>query len=245
VSTLLFDLGNTRLKFAALHDDGRLGAVAAIAHDGVSLPAGWEAGLPARFEAAVLTSVAAPVLRVALLDALCARCSRISIARTTARCGALRIAYPQPESLGADRFLAMLGARARGPGPWLVVGIGTAITIDLVDADGRHHGGRIAPSPALMREALHARAAQLPEHGGAFADFADNTPGALRSGCDGAALALIAQARRDAGARLGTAPGLLLHGGGADALADTAALDATRAPALVLEGLAAWARMPA
>lgn len=264
MTTFLFDLGNTRLKYAALHDDGNLGAVVAVTHDGGALPADWDATLPAGFEAAALTMVGSTALRTRLLDALTARCRRISIARTVTTFGGLRIAYPQPESLGADRFLAMLGARARSTlangtlangvpargmlandtQPWLVVGIGTAITLDLIDADGRHRGGRIAPSPALMREALHARAAQLPEHGGECVAFADNTSDALRSGCDGAALALIERGLRDAETLLGTAPALILHGGGVDALSGLSS-DATHAPALVLEGLAAWATIPA
>ena len=73
----------------------------------------------------------------------------------------------------------------------LVCGVGTALTIDLIDADGRHLGGRIAPSPTLMREVLHARAPQLPETGGDYVDFAADTEDALASGCEGAALALI------------------------------------------------------
>ncbi len=239
--TWLFDLGNTRLKCAPLRDDGGIGNVSAIAHDGEHLPAGWDAALPPRFEAAALTMVGAMALRTQLLDALTARCARLSIARTVAQLDGLRIAYPIPAHLGVDRFLALIGARRRGPGPWLVVGIGTAITLDLLDVDGRHHGGRIAPSPALMREALHGRAAQLPEHGGAFTAFADDTLDALRSGCDGAALALIEQGLRDAEARIGLRPTLLLHGGGVDAL-DHLDPTALRAPHLVLEGLAGWSR---
>lgn len=248
----LFDLGNTRLKFAPLGADSRIGPVRSLAHDGSAWPDGWEDALPARGAGACLVSVAAEPLRVALLQALAARCGRVMIARSVAALrpgtpGGLRLAYAQPQTLGADRFLAMLGARARGDvrrqQPWLVVGIGTAITLDLIDADGRHHGGRIAPSPTLMREALHARAAQLPASGGAFAAFADTTEDALRSGCDGAALGLIAAGLHDAAARLGTMPALLLHGGGVDVLAglDTLPVPADIAPALVLEGLAAWA----
>lgn len=257
--TYLFDLGNTRLKIAPLHADGEVGAVTAIAHDGDALGADWTQALPARFEAAVIASVASPALRVALLDALTRRCGRMSIARTLPALGTLRIAYPQPESLGVDRFLALLGARTRIAGPALVVGVGTAITIDLVDADGRHHGGRIAPSPALMREALHARAAQLPDTGGVLTPFADNTPDALQSGCEGAALALIDQALRDAADLLappGRRPQLIFHGGGAESLlrARSAARGtlapgdtdpALFAPGLVLEGLAVWARTDA
>ena len=82
--------------------------------------------------------------------------------------------------------------------PALVVAVGTALTIDLLDADGRHRGGRIAPSPALMREALHARATHLPVGGGTYAEFADDTEAALASGCEGAALALIERSQHGA-----------------------------------------------
>lgn len=236
----LFDLGNTRVKYAPLQADGSLGNVHAIAHDGENFDAGWDTALPARCAAAHVASVAAPALRVQLLDALTRRCGRIVRPCTLPTLAGLRIAYADPASLGVDRFLAMLGARMRGPGPWLVVGVGTALTIDLVDADGQHRGGRIAPSPALMRASLHGRAAQLPQTGGMLRDFADTTADALRSGCDGAALALIERARADAAALLGRAPQLLMHGGGTAALAQTPA-SAQTADSLVLEGMAVWA----
>ena len=115
--TWLFDLGNTRLKYAPLHGD-MLGDVSPIAHDGAHLSEGWDAALPPHFEAAALTMVGAQALRTQLLDALTARCARLSIARTVARLDGLRIAYPIPAHLGTDRFLALLGAHRRGPGPW-------------------------------------------------------------------------------------------------------------------------------
>lgn len=236
----LCDLGNSRLKCAPLGADGRPGPVVAVGHDGTDFETALEAALPARCEAAYVASVAAPALRVRLLDALGARCGRIVRPCTLPALAGLRIAYAEPASLGVDRFLAMLAARTRGAGPWLVVGIGTALTLDLIDHEGRHRGGRIAPSPALMRASLHARAAQLPEVGGTFRDFADTTPDALRSGCDGAALALIERARGDAAILLGAMPRLLLHGGGVAALAQTPD-GAEHADGLVLEGIAAWA----
>ena len=93
-----------------------------------------------------------------------------------------------------------------------------------------------------MREALHARAAQLPREGGGYVEFADDTLDALASGCDGAALALVERSRAMARTQLGASPALLLHGGGAEGLA-TQLVDAVRAPDLVLEGLACWARL--
>lgn len=241
MSAWVFDLGNSRLKCAPLGEDGRPGDVLAFAHDGRALEAGWERALPMRIEAAHVASVAAPALRVALLEALSARCARIGLASTQRAWGGVRIAYAAPERLGVDRFLAMLAAHSRG-GAWLVVGVGTALTIDLVDADGRHHGGRIAPSPALMREALHARAAQLPPVGGHYREFATDTDDALASGCTGAALALVTCSGEAAAQLCGRPVPVLLHGGGADALRPHLP-DAVHAPALVLEGLGCWAQV--
>ena len=240
MSAWLFDLGNTRLKCAPLQADGRVGATVALPHREEDVAAALAQALPAHIEVAYLASVASPGLRLAVLDALTARCARISIARTQARLGAVRIAYADPRKLGVDRFLALLGTHARDAGAALVCGVGTALTVDLIDADGRHLGGRIAPSPTLMREALHWRAAQLPESGGDYVDFAADTEDALASGCDGAALALIERSLDAAQQRLGQRPRLLLHGGGAEVLQAHLA-EATPAPGLVLDGLAIWA----
>jgi type III pantothenate kinase len=242
-SAWLFDLGNSRLKFAPLGDDGGVGALQALSHDGTAFEPGWEARLPARIDAAWVASVAAPALLDTLHDALAARSAQVRVARTLAACAGVRLAYAEPSRLGVDRFLALLGAHARGAPSSLVVGVGTALTIDLLDR-GAHLGGRIAPSPSLMREALHARAPMLPAAGGAYAEFAADTGDALVSGCEGAALALVAQSMDAAGARIGRPPALLVHGGGAVALLPRLP-GAVHAPALVLEGLAQSARADA
>lgn len=240
MSRWLFDLGNSRLKCAPLGEDGQPGEALAFAHRDGALADGWMAALPARIEAAWVASVAAPALRVALLDALALRTARISLARSTRCWRGLRIAYDEPARLGVDRFLCLLAAHARG-GPWLLVGVGTALTVDLVDAQGLHHGGRIAPSPTLMRESLQERAAQLPARGGEYQVFAADTRDALASGCLGAALALVEHSREAASRACGSAVPVLLHGGGAAEL-HAHLPDAVCAQGLVLEGLARWAR---
>lgn len=238
----LFDLGNTRLKCAPLHADGSFGDVVAFAHADHD-PNRWAAALPASGEVAFLASVAAPALTLDLLDALTQRFQRIAIARTQHRFAGMRIAYADPRRLGVDRFLALLAAHETGA-PALLVAVGTALTIDLLDADGRHRGGRIAPSPSLMRAALHTRAAQLPVTGGIYAEFADDTEAALASGCEGAALALVERSQQAATALLGVAPRLLLHGGGATALLPQLG-EAEHVPRLLFQGLARWARVEA
>ena len=244
MSTWLFDLGNTRLKCAPLGADGLPGEVIALAHRDHNMAGQLAEILPARLDAAYLASVGNETLRVAVLQALAMRCPRICIARTPVAFAGIRIAYAQPQQLGIDRFLALLATHARGTGAALVCGVGTAMTLDLIDASGLHRGGRIAPSPTLMREALHARAAQLPMAGGDYRAFATNTIDALASGCEGAALALIERSLDAARAELGSTPQLLLHGGGSDALC-AQLVTATHVPALVLEGLARWAGVDA
>lgn len=242
MSRWVFDLGNTRLKCARLDAAGGLADVIALGHDGATFAERLAQALPETLESACLASVASPMLTSAVVETLLTRCRRLSMARTQARLDGLVVAYAEPTKLGVDRFLAMLAARLRGPGPWLVAGVGTAVTIDLIQGDGRHLGGSIAPSPRLMRQALHQAAAQLPAEGGQALEFATDTADALASGCDGAAVGLIEYSLARAQARLGERPTLLLHGGGGEAL-QAWLPQAQFAPSLVLEGLARWSRL--
>lgn len=237
----LFDLGNTRLKCAPLRADGSVGTVMALAHDADDFLQALDAAVPVGAVSASLASVASPALTLRVVEMLSARFHRLSLARSVSYLAGVRIAYADPARLGVDRFLALVAAHARGPQGWLVVGVGTALTVDLIGANGHHHGGRIGPSPALMRRALHVAAAHLPEHGGVYREFATDTTDALASGCEGAALGLVERSLRQGADLLGQAPGLLLHGGGADALQPYFPA-AVHAPSLVLEGLALWSR---
>jgi len=239
----LFDLGNSRLKWARLAN-GRLLDQGALAHQGGGFDLALDqvlAALP-RAQDAYLSSVATADL-AARVRALCARhgvpCRDV---RPSAAFAGVHVAYPQPEQLGADRFLALLVAHARGPGPWLIVSLGTAVTVDALGQDGRHLGGVIAPTPTLMRAALAARVPHLVEDGGEAMVFASNTRDALAGGALGATLGLIERCHAKAAVVFGCAPALLLGGGGAADIGSELDLDYQLAPDLVLEGLAVWAK---
>ncbi len=238
MSDWLFDLGNSRFKYAPLVAD-RAGDVQAWTHGAEDLRGEALRALP-QGRTAYVASVAAPGLTATMLEILRMRFEHVHVARTEARLAGVRIAYAAPERFGVDRFLALLAA-ARSRQHVLVAGVGTALTIDLLDADGNHHGGRIAASPTTMREALHTRAVQLPATGGEYAEFANDTADALASGCDGAAIALIERSRQQAEQVLQAPVELLLHGGGAPALLPQLPADAGHRPLLVLDGLARWA----
>jgi type III pantothenate kinase len=236
-ATWLYDLGNTRLKWARAD---RLADACAQAYEAASPDAAC-AGVRAG-DRAWIASVATKDQTMALESALAARGARIARAVTRGACAGVRIAYAEPSRLGVDRFLALLAARAREPRTWLIAGVGTALTIDLLDVGGLHHGGLIAPSPTLMREALAARAPHLPFAGGRVLDFAADTGDALASGAIGAARALIAHSLHAARRRLDATPALLITGGGADALCEGWCVRAQCVPDLVLRGLRVYAQ---
>lgn len=237
MSDWLFDLGNSRFKYAPLRA-GMAGDVHAWAHGAEAMTTSARDALPGG-DTAWVASVAAATLTAEMLEVLRSRFAQVRVVRTEADCAGLRIAYTQPDKFGVDRFLALLAVVA-GKQPVLIAGVGTALTIDLMDADGLHRGGRISASPTTMRAALHARAAQLPATGGTYAEFTNDTEDALASGCDGAAVALIERSLQHATALVGHAPQLVVHGGGAEPLLPLLPGAAYR-PSLVLDGLACWA----
>lgn len=238
MTTVFFDLGNTRLKFAV--DD--VSRVQVLVHGADDFLTRLREALPAKIDRAVLALVGPIDVRAMLLEELAARAKLIVIARTVPALGRLRIAYDTPAHLGVDRFLSMLSI-VDDAVPTLLVGVGTALTVDLLDGEGQHHGGRIAPSPTLMRESLHAKSAALGLIGSewSLADpFEDDTLPALASGCEGAAVALIEASLAAARAQFPDVQ-LRLHGGGAGALYPFLAEAGMLPEGTVLRGLAHFA----
>ena len=240
----LIDLGNTRLKIARLDDAGAAGDSLALPHaealDGVSsLVGAAEEG-----DTVWLASVASLSVTEALIQRLTASGFRVERARTRARAGNLRVAYAEPARLGVDRFLAMLAACARNDGPWLIVSVGSALTIDALASDGAHLGGLIAPTPLHIREAMAERFPVMNLPAGQAMDFAADTADAVASGARAAALGAVERSLRLAQAHFGVVPTLLVSGGGADELVELNHSARVDCPALVLEGLALYAVSP-
>jgi type III pantothenate kinase len=76
----------------------------------------------------------------------------------------LTVSLPRPDMVGIDRLLDAVGVnRVRSSGkPAIVVDLGTAITVDLVSAEGAFQGGAILPGIALSARALHEFTDLLP-----------------------------------------------------------------------------------
>lgn len=95
--------------------------------------------------------------------------------------------YDYPSRLGADRWVAMIGARhhmlQRGPArPILLVMVGTAVTVEAIDQQGRYLGGLILPGHGIMLRSLESGTAGLHVPTGEVCEFPTNTSDGLTSG---------------------------------------------------------------
>ncbi|QDU53894.1 type III pantothenate kinase [Aeoliella mucimassa] len=95
----------------------------------------------------------------------------------------------EPDRVGIDRLAAAVGASTvrRAESPAIVIDFGTAITVDLVSAEGAFAGGAILPGIGTAAVALHARTDALPAvrppiEGKSPASVGKNTSDAIRSG---------------------------------------------------------------
>ena len=95
--------------------------------------------------------------------------------------------YDYPSRLGSDRWVAMIGARHRmlatgQSRPLVVVMVGTAVTVEAIDEQGRFLGGLILPGHGIMLRALESGTAGLHVPTGDVRPFHTNTSDALTSG---------------------------------------------------------------
>lgn len=97
---------------------------------------------------------------------------------------ALKLDYPHPETIGADRLADAAAAMDRYGAPVVVCDFGTAFTAAAITADRVWRGGVIAPGFPLMRDYLYERTAKLPRMkiGGRCPRIGRSTEEAMRFG---------------------------------------------------------------
>ncbi len=245
-SALLFDIGNTRIKWGVLND-GELRRTGSISHARLS-EQGFTAlttRLPTKIDKVLASNVASTSFATRLSGVIGMHCNcDVHFARSAAQGWGVTNSYRQPRRMGVDRWVAMVGARARYQKALCVVDAGTAITIDALDKSGQHLGGQIAPGIRLMTEALADDTSNLPavkkaaaKTTGAVPGFTSSTGSAIYQGALAAACGAIERAvcsMRSKGFR----PTLVLTGGDASRILTTLDGKAEHRPNLVLEGLA-------
>jgi type III pantothenate kinase len=239
---LLADVGNSRIKWMSC-ERGEFQARGRAAHGEESwaeLAARLWADLP-RPVRVLIVSVAGAEARAGLSEWVRRRWAIEAefVVSTAAACG-IRNAYAEPERLGADRWVAMIAARALTWQTCYVVDCGTAVTIDALAADGRHLGGVIVPGMRLMREALYRETRQIPPETGEVRLFGQST----REGVWGGAMYAVASAIDGITERMiaSHGPGLrLLTGGATEVVLPCLQREYRLEPDLIFTGLRAIA----
>lgn len=196
---VVVDIGNTRLKWGVCRD-GRVAEVLRLPLDDATAWAAELAKLPPPRSGArawAVASVNPPATRRFVAWSHDHGGTAVFEDRTLLP---IRVNVDAPEKVGLDRLFGAVAAKAMVPPgtPVITVDIGTAATVNLIDADGVFQGGAILPGPRLMARALHDFTAKLP-----FVDLTEpvqdlwgpgkNTADAIRLGIDAAMGAGVAQ----------------------------------------------------
>ncbi|MGU9951923.1 MAG: type III pantothenate kinase [Gammaproteobacteria bacterium WSBS_2016_MAG_OTU1] len=140
--------------------------------------------------------------------------------------------YRPPESLGVDRWLAMVAA-AKLQRDVIIINTGTAATIDALRGDGVFLGGAILPGISLMKSALQTRVGLPAVDNKTVAFPPQNTRAAMQAG---AVLAVVgaAQALRR---RLLPGAKFILTGGDAAILLPHLPKSTNHLPNLPIDGI--------
>ena len=150
--------------------------------------------------------------------------------------------YDVPTRLGADRWVAMIGAwhraLAQGPArPMVVVMVGTAVTVDAINADGEFLGGLILPGHGIMLRALETGTAGLRVPTGDVREFPTNTSDALTSGGTYAIAGAVERMVQHMRQHCGVEPKCIMTGGAGWKMAPSMSLQFELVDNLIFDGL--------
>jgi type III pantothenate kinase len=156
--------------------------------------------------------------------------------------------YLKPDSLGADRWAALIGAQHLFPQTnVLVINAGTATTIDFLNQGGEFSGGWILPGLDLMLKSLAEGTAALPDLRQKLetlqsAKFGLSTDECILQGCIESQIGAILRA-----AEISQAQQIILSGGNAPILMKQLRLSTPKPllmdSSIVLRGVYAWANL--
>jgi type III pantothenate kinase len=150
--------------------------------------------------------------------------------------------YDHPARLGSDRWVAMIGAwhrlHARGENrPLVVVMVGTAVTVEAIDATGRFMGGLILPGHGIMLKALESGTAGLHVPTGEVKAFPTNTSDALTSGGTYAIAGAVERMVQHVRTHCAAEPACIMTGGAGWKMAPSMSLSVELVESLIFDGL--------
>lgn len=248
-NTLLIDAGNSRFKWA-LAAGGQLTETGVATYQQASLLqqlADCWASLAAndkRPQRILMCNVKGEDFAQAVrqwVDGLRASGPAVTLETVLAQASACGVsnAYREPERLGADRWAALVAAKHHLRGAACIIDCGTALTIDVISAQGGHQGGIIVPGMKLMQQCLIDNTHGIRARDGETnAYLGRDTSGALQAGALAAACGAVMQTLQQARQELGVQPQVIVTGGDAPQLLAGLPAGFRHEPHWVLKGLA-------
>lgn len=245
---LLVDVGNSRLKFGRAAPDGRIEAACAVEPDGdwsaVDALLDGTAPAEARWRASSVRRSSLERL-LAWTAGRGVPAERVHVAAFHDFQPLMPLRVDHPERVGVDRLCAALAAAVLAAGrPALAIDCGTALTVNVVSAQGEFLGGAIAPGLRTSARSLWTATDQLPEvplpEDAPPFPIGLNTVAAIQAGIFWQAVGLVREMHRaaEADARVGGPPLWFITGGGGRILAAALGAADRFRPHLNLEGLA-------
>jgi len=157
----------------------------------------------------------------------------------------LAVRVPRPDMVGIDRLLDALAANVlRTPGNTaVVVDVGSAVTVDLLDEEGAFRGGAIFPGLGMSAKALHHFTDLLPliepeEFAEAPPPYGTDTASAMRAGLYWSIVGAVRELALRVGEQSKRPAEVFITGGSAAALAQSLGPQAVYVPHLTLAGIA-------
>lgn len=165
---LIIDIGNTMAKMGIYEGKRLVGEVTALTHDKLA-----ERALEICREQNVSRGMYATVADDDEVTIIPIIKGGIEMKRLTADTKVpFEICYKTPETLGGDRIAAVAGAISEmGKREMMIVDLGTAITFEYIDEEGRYQGGAISPGIEMRFKAMNAFTGKLPK--ASVGDYAD------------------------------------------------------------------------
>jgi len=254
-TTVVADVGNTRIKLAVVANSVTTGRLPPIANRQDLLsrefrPQNLRHWLDQAAPGAAVVLVAsvhesaAVGLEGAIAEAAATGHRPIRQRRITREHLPVVVDVDEPGRVGIDRLAAAAAVACvkDATRPAVVVDCGTATTVDLVAHDGRFLGGAILPGPVLLARALAEGTSRLP----AIADLDSgtlpampgrNTQQAIAAGIGFGMRGAVARLVAEAAAAVGGEPQVFLTGGSRGIVRDAIGA-AIEIPDLVLHGVA-------
>ena len=167
---LAIDIGNTNLVIGCIQDDKIL-FKARIATDSIRTSDQYGVEIKNMIEAfgvkvsdisdCIISSVVPPVFHSVRTGVMKVIGKQPMVVGPGLKTG-LDIHMDVPSQVGSDRIVIAVAALAEYKAPLILMDLGTATTIEVVEPDNVYAGGVIFPGVRLSLDALTSRAAQLP-----------------------------------------------------------------------------------